>query len=224
MFKTKKIQSIRVAKKRINGRPVRVVTLSRPAGIKDMARAAAMASSTLRGRNNFGPWGDETDISKMSDEEYYASLGGGSDISKMSDEEYYLNLGKDATKNTTGNTGVAGGSKNGVWDVLGNVVTKGSGIITAALGKSDSSAGKGAGNILANLGEDYIRDCVRRYKRGDSMSEFDRRVAVAAIEIENAAKNKGKDLAGDWIMDHLPEIGLGVLALIVLIGVLARRG
>jgi len=226
--KIKKIQNVRVTSHRVNGKPVRVVTISRPAGIKDLARAAAMSSRVMSPRapmyghvrNNFGPLSE--DIADMTDEEYYASLGkSGSDISNMSDEEYYAGLGK------SGNTGIAGGGTSGkgnVWDVLGNVVTKGSGVITGLLGKSDKTAGKGAGNILAGLGETYIRDCVIRYKRGDAMSEFDRRVAMAAIEIENAAKNKGKDLAGDWIMNHLPEIGLGVLGVIVLVGFIARRG
>lgn len=226
----KKIVGVKVNRKQINGKPVKVFSIMKKPGIKDFARAAAAASPVmspfaikkLNGkyfRNNFGPWdetvgSDNTGIAgDYSDEPW---LGGTSQATDdYSDEPW---LGGSSQRSSKSSTSKSNGTGK-LWDFLTDV----GGSAISKLAKSDATAGKGVGNILAGLGEDYIRDCVRRYKAGESMSEFDRRVAMAAIELENAAKKKGKSIAGEWIMDHLPEIGFGVLALIVLITIIAKK-
>jgi hypothetical protein len=177
-------------KKRSMQQRIKVITIPRRATVRDYAIAAARNSPNI-GRNNFGPLTDD-----YSDQPWLGGSTGG----EYSDEPWmgpYGNIGEGTTDPPA--------SKGSGWSKILDIVTKNADKIVRA-GKSDSSAGKSAGNILAGLGESYVSDVVKRYKRGDSLSEFERRVAEAAISLERTAKEKLKEKAGEWI------------------GVLSRRG
>lgn len=82
---------------------------------------------------------------------------------------------------------------------------------------SDSTAGKGnIKNVLQGLSEAYISECVRKYRAGETITEFERQVAKAAISAESTIKERVKARAGEWIIDHALEIGIGILVLILL--------
>lgn len=83
---------------------------------------------------------------------------------------------------------------------------------------TDSTAGKGdIKSVLTGLSEAYISECVRKYRAGENMTEFERQVAKAAISAESTIKDRIKSRAVEWVIDHAFEIGIGLLVLILLI-------
>lgn len=179
---------------------IRVIKIQHRPRVSDYSRAAAMTSPVMNHADD-DPW-----LGYAPGEPGYPTPG-------YEDEPWLGGSNSQPTNQT---------QKKGFWDVLGTGIEKFGNALTK--GKADSSAGKsGAIDILAGLSEDYIRTVVAKYKNGESLSEFERRVAIAALKAESFAKNKAKEKAGAWVMDHLPEIGLGVLGLIVLLTFITRR-
>ena len=177
-----------------------VIHIPRKARVQDYAVAAARSSRVTNdgGVNHFGPFGGST-----------------------GDSEPWFGDQKIPT-NTSSEKGA------GIWDFLEKNIGSIAGGVTNALankGKADASAGKGAniGALLGGLSEQYIAEVVAKYKSGASLTEFERRIAQAAISIEGTVKQKAKQKAGEWIVDHLPEIGIGVGVLILAIILLKRR-
>lgn len=201
MFNKNAIHAIRIGRKRINGKSVKTVTISKKAGVKDFAKAAAASSRVMKPNHAEGD--DDVWLGYAPGESGYPTTG--------YEDEPWLGGSGNSTTTTKQQTG------------FGKFLSDFGGGLISSLAKSDVTSGKNAGNILAGLGEDYIKQCIAKYKSGASMTEFERRVAMAAIALEKQGKKLVKQKAGDWIMNHLPEIGIGVLALVVLVVFVARR-
>lgn len=195
---------------------VPVLRIEKKARPQDVARAfAATILPNMDKKNNFGPGADDV-------------------YSPPAPQTGWNDDGGSNTGITTGSGG--GGSSSGggsgwldVLDKIGNTGEKVLNVVDRISGKrvsgvADSSAGKNAtgADILAGLGESYIQSVVQKYRAGKSLTEFERRVAEAAIGLEGYAKNKAKQKAGEWIIDHGLEIGIGIAILILLIFMLKR--
>jgi hypothetical protein len=192
---------------------VPVIRLNKKAQPQDYARAHASTILSNMDKNNFGP---------ATDEVYSPPAQGG--------------WNDDGGSNAGITTGSSGGGNSGggagwldVLDKIGNTGGKVLDVVDRISGKrvsgvADSSAGKNAtgADILAGLGESYIQSVVQKYRSGKALTEFERRVAEAAIGLEGYAKTKAKQKAGEWIIDHGLEIGIGAAILILLIFMLKR--
>lgn len=199
-----------------HGRTITVINIPTKARIRDYAIAAAKAAGTIgadHADDDPEPWLGGTYVAPVVPQ--YTP----------DDAPYLGEPSAPRVQNSQSSTGTAKKpfSQTTIGQILGLGLKAGAQTLSNTVNKGQPLTMQTAANILSGLGTDYIMACVAKYKSGAQMTEVERKVAMAEIALEQQGKGVLKQRVGNWVIEHLPEIGIGIVLLIVGITVLVKK-
>lgn len=199
-----------------------LVNIPVKAGVRDYSRAAAKAAKTI-GRDHANddpePWlgGTYTPPSNSDTTSDPAPwLGGTYSSTSTNNTTTSSNPAPIPQKqNQSGLNSLLSGLGLGLGQSVGNAATNQGYGLSGGVGVDPMQ-------LLQGLSATYIAQCVQKYNSGQPMSELERRVALAAISLQNQGKMVIGNQIGTWVMQN-PVIVLGGLAVLVVLGVMIGR-